>query len=202
MQEVFITTLTLRVPFACIYLDWHILLTSVPLSSTQKPSLFIWTFLLSSRGTIKTLQRKLCWPPWNGLSVASLLSRQMMDTGLAIVVVLCSFCQAWYFLPYNLIIVKFCDQCKWRRQTHTHLAVLVTNTTRTYGTWQLAIIVLFYLQFVQGKSLFNPLPFILGLLHPLNYETVCFTPWTFYDRLFYPLGGFQRRLLQEPWLLQ
>jgi len=56
------------------------------------------------------------------------------------------------------------------------------------------------------KVYLNPPPFIHGLLHPSNYKTVCFTPWTFQNRLFYPLGGFQRRvcysnsgLLQYRW---
>lgn len=45
---------------------------------------------------MKMLQRKQYWLLWNELSVASLLYRHMTDTGLAIIAVLCSFCQAWY----------------------------------------------------------------------------------------------------------
>ena len=29
---------------------------------------------------------------------------------------------------------------------------------------------------------------------PPNYKTVCFTPWTFQNRLFYPPGGFWQRV--------
>ena len=58
-----------------------------------------------------------------------------------------------------------------------------------YTMWQLV--------YLWGKSLLNPPPFIHGLFHAPNYETVCFTPWTFQNRLFYPPRRFFTTVLLQ-----
>ena len=66
--------------------------------SSPKKILLSLTFQGSSSVSMKMLPRKPCRLHWKGQSAVSLLSKHTMGTGLGIMVVLCSLCQAWYLL--------------------------------------------------------------------------------------------------------